>query len=331
MLYFTEFCQADLEDVIAISTRKHMHLHEYSFLKDENLFGKFKLKLQSNLVKTDAIAFTVKTDQQVVGYIECQEDVFDSEYLGLRCFRITELILLNDDHSKVSMNAKFALKSLKNRLQGEFGNGYLFSSLSNNCPNLLEIFNSYTDCGLNYIHTLLTFSQLSMQDRKNDISTTLSSEEIIIREAKKEDLPYLEQMALTSFKFSRFHMDPLLDDEKASELLKVSVRNSLIDGFADVIFVAEYKNIPVGYYSGKKRFDNVLKITMGEAMISAVSQDIRGKGVFKLLNAAMLNWFSEHTDVAEMGTYLINAPVHRTWIGNNLPLVRGTHQFSQIF
>lgn len=331
MLAFTEFTVADLDQVLGFTIREQLNMHEYSFISEINLLTKLKGKLQTSLSQQRDLSYVVRHNIKIVAFISCAEDSFDSEHLGIRSFRISELIVMCEDDSVIRDYTMFAIESLITKLKQHFGTGYLFASLSNNYPHLHDVFNSYCASGFNFIHTLLTFSQSKSASSQNHIVGKIASNEIKIREAKHEDLPYLEEIALTSFRYSRFHMDPLLNNDKASNLLKISAHNALAKGLADIIFVAEYKGVPVGYYSGKKRFDSDLNITIGEATISAVSSSARGKGVFRMLNAAMLDWFKQNTDVAEMGTYMINAPVHRTWISNNLPLIRGTHQFSRLF
>ena len=118
--------------------------------------------------------------------------------------------------------------------------------------------------------------------------------------------------------------------ENANRLLKDSAINSILNHYADVMYVAECEGKIIGYYSGKKQYINSLGISFGKAIISAVNSNYRGQGIFSLLDAWLLNWFIENTIIAEMGTYLANIPVHRTWIKKKLPLVRGIYQFSKM-
>lgn len=331
MLNFVPVTADDIAKILAIADRNQMAMNEYPNLADDDVRENLSNRLHSSLLNEAYFSFAILDDERFVGYIECSEDSFDSEHFGMRCFRIIDLILTKGQKSSGTEISSFAIKSLTKHLVEKFGSGYLFASLSNNHTHLQDVFNSYCSSGFNFIHTLLTFSQIKSVNSKSYTADTILADSVLIREAKLDDLPYLEDIALKSFKYSRFHMDDLLDNDKASNLLKQSVRNSLIDGFADVIFVAEMNNIPVGYYSARKRFNKQFNLTIGEATISAVSSSARGKGVFRLLNAAMLDWFEKNTDIAEMGTYMINSPIHRTWISNNLRLIRGTHQFSRLF
>ena len=96
------------------------------------------------------------------------------------------------------------------------------------------------------------------------------------------------------------------------------------------MFVAENDNKVIGYYSGKKKFIAEFNITFGEAVISAVDENYRGLGIFKELNKYLLEWFYNNTDIAEMGTYIVNTPIHKTWNKNRLSIIRGVHQLAII-
>jgi hypothetical protein len=94
------------------------------------------------------------------------------------------------------------------------------------------------------------------------------------------------------------------------------------------MYIAEVDNNVVGYYSARKKYIPEFDMTFGDAIISAVDEKYRGKGIFSELNNCLLKWFNIHTDFAEMGTYISNIPVHRTWSKNGLSCIRGTYQLS---
>jgi hypothetical protein len=79
-----------------------------------------------------------------------------------------------------------------------------------------------------------------------------------------------------------------------------------------------------------KKYIPEFSLSFGEAVISAVNEKYRGKGIFKILNHYILNWFQQNTDFAEMGTYIANTPIHKTSCKNGLSMVRGTHQLSSL-
>ena len=152
---------------------------------------------------------------------------------------------------------------------------------------------------------------------------------IKIRLANKEDSKYIIEIASKSFKIDRFHLDRNLDKEKCDLLYGKSAENSIFDGFADFVYVAEYKNEVVGYISGKKNFNPTLGITFGNSIVSAVAENARGLRIYSLMNNRLLKWFYENTDIAEMGTYLTNIPVLRTKTNSGLNIIRGSYQLAR--
>jgi len=201
---------------------------------------------------------------------------------------------------------------------------YFSYSLNNNVNDQDIIFNSLTGLKYHYIHTLLTFGS------KGERFEQLKSKELVIRKVNIADAEAIAKLAQKSFSYSRFHLDPHLDNQKANILLSKSAINSVLDGFVDVMFVAEIKGKIAGYYSAKKKYIQEFELVIGDAVISAVGSEYQGKGIFSELDTHLLNWFSDNVNIAEMGTYLINYPVHRTWIKKGLRLVRGSHQFSKL-
>ncbi|NTU69473.1 DNA-directed RNA polymerase subunit beta' [bacterium] len=79
-------------------------------------------------------------------------------------------------------------------------------------------------------------------------------EELNIRYANENDAEQVANLAQESFKFNRFHLDPFIDNKKASLLYKKSAENSILHGFVDIMFVAEINEKIAGYYSAKKKY-----------------------------------------------------------------------------
>jgi hypothetical protein len=182
-------------------------------------------------------------------------------------------------------------------------------------------------CGFYYINTLLTF-KMEKEEFKSLNHPETHNNEIIVRPAENTDLDAVYDIASKSYKLDRFHLDDNLDRDKCNLFQAASAENSLLRGYADIIFIAEYKGRVAGYYSGKKYHDVDLDVTIGNAIISAVDESTRGLGVFSSLNKYLLQWFHQHVDLAEMGTYVNNKPVHKVWTNNRLSIVRGSHQLA---
>lgn len=315
-----------LEIIASSCTRDQFQFGEYSFLNDRQLAKYLVSKALKSLKNIDTIAYVFISENKILGMLVCVKDVFDSGIFGFNCYRITDLLVFSQILSETNLIIHNLIFRAEKELIAKSHPVHLTFSLNNNIKNVDHIFNAMTDNKYYYIHTLLTFNSLKNQQEALDY---YPEEKISIRVAKDSDSEQIADLARKSFKYSRFHLDPFLDNTRSNDLLSISAFNSIRNGFVDVMFVAEMNDKVVGYYSGNKNFINEFNKTVGNAVISAVDEDYRGLGIFSKLDSHLLNWFGRYTDFAEMGTYLINYPIHRTWINKKLSLIRGTHQFSK--
>ena len=317
----------DLIDTIAaIADRSQLQYHEYKGFKDEELKRFFINKTLKNLNSTDAVSIVALSNTQIKGFISIYKDAFDSEIFGFNCYRVVDLMVFSLDFSEVDLIISNLINAVENAISSKSNRNYILYSLNNNTYNADLLFNTIIKSGFYYIHTLLTFSS---HGYNQEIVSNYPDQNLIIRSAKKDDALKVSDLADKAFQYSRFFMDPYLDKEKSKQLLKISAMNSILKGFVDIMFVAEINKEVVGYYCGKKKEIKELNKTIGEATISVVDPRYRGLGLFTKLDDHLLKWFSDNADFAEMGTYLANFPVHKTWISKNLGLIRGSHQFSR--
>lgn len=316
-----------IENLLDVVKRDQLEFSEYRFLSDYMLKENFLQKSLKILENENSLSFTLLSGKNITALINCVKDEFDSEMFGFPCYRISDLIVLSKDFETSKKVVSALILTLEKTLGETSSSFYMAHSLNNNTPESDHLFNSLTNAGFYYIHTLLTFSSIK---QTFDTRTYYPEENIKIRTATLEDVEAVSNLALKSFRYSRFHLDPFLDNKKAGILLKTSAENSIKKGFVDIMFVAERNGNVAGYYSAKKNYNPSFEKTIGNAVISAVDSEHRGVGIFSKMDSHLLNWFAGQTDFAEMGTYLANYPVHKTWINKGLSLTRGMHQFSKI-
>jgi hypothetical protein len=183
--------------------------------------------------------------------------------------------------------------------------------------------------GFRYINTLITF-KMTKEDFSKVTLHKPQTDDILVRLANHHDRDAIVNLAKKSYKINRYHLDPVLDRVTCDRLHATSVDNSLMCGFADVVIVAEYKDQVVGYYTAKKAYHPELKATFGYGLLTAVDETVRGRGIYSQINNSILQWYHDNTDVAEMGTYINNTPIHKTFTNNGLSIVRGVHQLSKM-
>jgi hypothetical protein len=308
--------------------RSQIQYHEYRSIPESSLKLYFYSEIRSRIRSEDSIALAALDGVgSVKGIVLCEKIHFDSSFLEYECYRISELVVFSSKRESIVTVIQQLLEQMESRLIPMGAPIHISFSLNNNTYNAIDIFNTMVSQKFYYIQTLATFSNYG---KTATIEHGKRDDGIIIRPAHKDESDQIEKLAQNSFQFTRFHMDPYFDNDKSSLLLKKSAQNSVLNGFVDIMLVAVDKNRIVGYYSAKNKHLAELNLNMGEAVISAVDADYRGRGIFSTLNIHLLNWFAENTNIAEMGTYLVNYPIHRTWINNQLIMVRGSHQLSKI-
>jgi hypothetical protein len=315
-----------IEKIIPLFEKDQFQFHEYSFLNKDQLSNYFINKTIKSLCNPDTKGYVLILGTRILGALICVKDVFDSMNFGFGCYRITDLYAFSNTIIEVNIIVDKLVSTLEKELYNIEKPIYLTLSLNNNLNNVDYVFNALASKKYYYIHTLLSFFS---EKKQYDTLNFYSNEQLFIRPVNLKDVDQVAELAQKSFKLSRFHLDPYLDNVKSGELLRTSAINSIKNGFVDVMFIAEKNNKVIGYYSGKKRFIKEFNKTVGESVISAVDINYRGLGIFNKLDSHLLNWFAANTDFAEMGTYLANYPVHKTWINKGLGIIRGTHQFSK--
>lgn len=125
------------------------------------------------------------------------------------------------------------------------------------------------------------------------------------RRALPEDCSQVTKLAFNSFKFSRFHQDPLIKDDTADRIKAAWAGNFFSGLRGNAMIIAESK----GEISGFLQLD----ISKHQAVIDliAVSETDRCKGVAK----GMINLLEAEFEVKEVlvGTQLANAPSIRLY------------------
>jgi ribosomal protein S18 acetylase RimI-like enzyme len=172
--------------------------------------------------------------------------------------------------------------------------------------------------------------------RKSDLPVI--ENQCVLRLATAEDEEKLAKIANVSFSTSRvsmdrFHADPDLAKEKSDSLYVSWTRNSFKNKAADAIIVAEIGGVPVGYTTieyFKAKSDSV-GVNIGALILSAVSPEARGKGIYTSLIREGLVCLKPKVDIAELGTQITNFPVQKAWSSLGFKLASGSYAFHKSF
>lgn len=315
-----------LKETINCYAREDFDLHEYRDISSEDLRENFlQTTLHTlSLPKTKALAILEKDDYLgsiILDYLE-----YDSRIFSYPVYRITSLHVCTGDQ-KAEQQVLQALLSEAQKIIDAEGIRYVIASINTNHSLSSATVNHLVRSGFDLINTLISFKM----DRKDYHSVRFAQKDIdsiIIREATQADADSVIKLASSAYRITRYHLDARLDKALCDKLYATSVENAVHGRYADEVLVAEMEGRVIGYYTAKKVCYPLLSITVGYGLLTAVDSSTRGMGVYSLLNNAILDWYYRNTDVSEMGTYLPNKAIHKTFTNNGLAIVRGVYQLA---
>jgi hypothetical protein len=319
-----------LDELIDHIQKYNLPFFEYSFLPVNDLKKSFRSQLIKLIEKNNNLNKLIISKNRICGLLTIEKDEFDSQIFNFNAYRVTNALILTEKADEKIEVLDRMIKIIE-ELSLYQNINYLVISLNTNNNDTNLLFNKLIANGFYFLNTLITFSQISNKNLTTNIEqkSIQSNPDFKVRPCEVNDLDEIVEIARTSYKINRLHLDPNLDSQKCDLLYAESAKNSILNKFADIIFVAVYAEKIIGYYSARKRNIPETDFIYGEAIISAIKSEYRGKGVFSLLNFHLLNWFNKHTQFSEMGTYIINTPVHKTWVNLGLPIIRGTYQLAR--
>jgi dTDP-4-amino-4,6-dideoxy-D-galactose acyltransferase len=107
-----------------------------------------------------------------------------------------------------------------------------------------------------------------------------------VRPCREADLPTLRRIAAASHRDSRFYYDAGFPAALCDALYKTWIERSC-NGYAEAVFVADYRDQPSGYISCH------VNGSVGSIGLIAVAENARGRGLGSQLVAAALAYFSQ--------------------------------------
>ncbi len=174
-------------------------------------------------------------------------DPFIESFLGKPCFRLNPC-----DHAS--------------NLFQSGDSGFVYAKIKTS--NIADI-SRLEGIGFNLIDTNIQL-QRSASDSWDDRHISPSC---LIEFAEPSDLPDVERIASSSFLFSRFHLDPKIEDSVANEIKRQWAKNFFAGKRGDCMVVAKNQNQTIGFLL---LLDQEDKRTID---LIAVSKGHRGKGL----------------------------------------------------
>lgn len=302
-LKYTEIDQ--IEDLIA-----HFQFKPFYYYNIDNL--KLSEYFLSSLKKEDTI-LTVKKNKETLGAAILVDLPWDSDIFGIKMAKIS--YVLTKETAPFPIDIVDRLLSAILDLCKERDIQHISCPVDSKNTFFIHLLE---EKGFRLMDTIVIYS-ISLKDK--DRKTEAINQRFIPRKAEEEDLSEMQELAGTAFFapnifLSRFYMDPLLR-KNAGKLYKEWIKNSLTGEQADIVFIAESDNKPIGFITcllPKKESIEILNKRIGTIPLNATSSEFRGQGVYNQLLNHSFNWFrKQDADFVEIKTQLMTLPVQRAW------------------
>lgn len=142
-------------------------------------------------------------------------------------------------------------------------------------------------------------------DKKRDSSKTLNGD-CVVRSAKSEDRYVVREIAENNFIYTRFHLDPYVDNKYANQLKGLWAENYFNGKRGDAMFVAEVGGKVAGFLQLLKRESNLV------IDLIAVDSSFQKMGIAQDIMAVAEKEFDDCEKII-VGTQLANIPSIRCY------------------
>lgn len=145
------------------------------------------------------------------------------------------------------------------------------------------------------------------------LPTPVPADRVVIRPARPEDAPRVEEIAADAFRGygGHFHADPRLDRAACDAVYTSWARASVLSReVADEVLVAEAGDKVAGFLTLKFTASEI-----GEGPLYGVATEFQGRGLGRAMMAYGLHWFRERGAAwMQMSTQVTNTRSQRVWI-----------------
>lgn len=132
-----------------------------------------------------------------------------------------------------------------------------------------------------------------------------------ISEAAPDYYSEILDIAASSFRFSRFHLDPLISAAVANQIKRDWILSYTKKSRGDKLFVALQDGKPVGFLAaiaGKSEGANIYTIDL-----IGVKSSHQGQGIGRALSAFFIDYYKDKCDRLTVGTQVANIPSMRLY------------------
>jgi GNAT superfamily N-acetyltransferase len=178
-----------------------------------------------------------------------------------------------------------------------------------------------TDNETQYVVDAVALPRTSTRDMRKPVDAprapAAGGDELDIGEVKPAETDAVLDIAGSAFRYSRFHLDPRIDNALAHTIKREWIRNYVLGKRGAGLLVARERGRPIGFLAHL--------VTKGTAVIDliAVATDAHGRGAGSALTAAFAGLYTGMPRV--VGTQIANVPSIRLYTRLGFALARSQY------
>ena len=171
------------------------------------------------------------------------------------------------------------------------------------------ILNDFQAVGMQVVDVNVTLEQSAHEPYPKLKVTETQDGRISIVSARDVPCDALLKIAKNSFKHSRFHSDPLIDNQLADQTREAWLKSYLDGVRGDQLFAAVKNGSVAGFLAAT--FDPDQRVAVIDLM--AVGSEFRGTGVGHQLVITFVEHYASRCDVYRVGSQIVNQPAIRLY------------------
>jgi ribosomal protein S18 acetylase RimI-like enzyme len=134
---------------------------------------------------------------------------------------------------------------------------------------------------------------------------------VLVREIQPADYEPTLAIAASCFRYSRFHLDPLVSSSIANLVKREWIQNYILHKRGEQLIVAVKGDRPVGFLAAiASTLNNQRVFTID---LIGVANDHQGQGIGWALTANFINRYKDQCDLLQVGTQVANIPSMRLY------------------
>ncbi|OVE76900.1 hypothetical protein BVX98_04330 [bacterium F11] len=225
------------------------------------------------------------------GSAQSHPDPWLGNIIGKNVFRL-------DFPRSISRKVSLQKKHLKRLSRPSF----FYVKIHSNETSLLK---TLTTMGFYVVDVGLTFQRIG------SVVKGTSKGSMVIRQTSEKDRADVLRIAKTSFRYSRFHSDPLISKEIANKIKMKWVDNFYSGKRGNALFVAEKKGRILGFLLSLKKGKGRKEVNIIDLI--ATTNKAKGKGVGLSLIYGFMKSFKSKKALFQVGTQAVNIPSVRLY------------------